>query len=134
MGNLVRALSLCFAAGALGGLANAVAVWLAGRLGITTALGVGIAPALTAAMVYQRMVWGGIWGGLFLLPWRGSLLWRGLVYSLGPTLVQLLVVFPYQAGKGDWGLDLGLLTPAFVVLFNAVWGWTAAAWLKKAGR
>ncbi|MCB2228521.1 MAG: hypothetical protein KQH53_17705 [Desulfarculaceae bacterium] len=128
-------LSNGFAAGALGGLANALAVWLLGAAGVTAMLGVGIAPALSQGMIYQRMVWGGIWGIAFLLPLlRGSLFWRGLVISLGPTLVQLLVVFPYQADKGMWGLELGALTPALVVLFNAIWGWVAAAWMKAAGR
>jgi hypothetical protein len=28
------------------------------------------------------------------------------------------------------GFDLGLLTPAFVVFFNAVWGLTAAIWMR----
>ncbi|MCF8034934.1 MAG: hypothetical protein K9K66_19365 [Desulfarculaceae bacterium] len=133
--SFVSKMSNGFAAGALGGLANALAVWLAGAAGITLALGVKIAPPLNKAMIYQRMVWGGVWGLAFLLPiLRGSVFWRGLVISLGPTLVTLLVVFPYQAGKGMWGLDLGVLTPAFVVLFNAIWGWVAAAWLKAAGR
>ncbi|MBU1741011.1 MAG: hypothetical protein KKC37_05645, partial [Proteobacteria bacterium] len=78
-----------------------------------------------------RIVWGGIWGALFLLPlWRGSILRRGFLYSLGPTLVQLFIVFPIKAKKGLAGFDLGYLTPLFVVGFNAVWGWVAAAWLK----
>lgn len=125
----------CFAGGALGGVANALAVWLAGAAGITQALGVAIAPPLSPAMIYQRMVWGGIWGLLMALPvLRGSIFWRGLVFSLGPTAVQLLLVFPHVADKGLYGLELGALTPGFVALFNAVWGWAAAAWLRAAGR
>ena len=124
-----------FAAGSLGGLANALAVWLAGAAGLTLALGVKLAPALNPAMIYQRMIWGGIWGILLVLPvLRGSIFWRGLLFSLGPTAVQLLVVFPQVANKGLYGLELGTLTPAFVVVFNAIWGWVAAAWLKSSGR
>ncbi len=124
-----------FAAGSLGGLANALAVWLAGAAGLTLALGVKLAPALSPAMIYQRMIWGGIWGILLVLPvLRGSIFWRGLLFSLGPTAVQLLVVFPQVANKGLYGLELGTLTPAFVVVFNAIWGWVAAAWLKASGR
>lgn len=135
MANAANRLGNAFAAGSLGGLANALVVWLAGNLGITAALGVAIAPALTTAMLYQRMVWGGIWGFIFLLPFfKGSIFWRGLIWSLGPTLVQLWVVFPMKAGKGQMGLELGLLTPLFVVFFNAVWGWVAALWLRAAGR
>jgi hypothetical protein len=32
------------------------------------------------------------------------------------------------------GIDLGMWTPAFVILFNAVWGWTAAAWMRWTNR
>ena len=68
MRNLVRNTSLVFAAGCLGGLFNSLAVWIFGELGITAALGVKIAPQLSPAFLYPRLVWGGIWGLLFLLP------------------------------------------------------------------
>ena len=122
-----RKVSASFAAGCLGGVANGLAVWFAGVKGITASFGVTIAPQLTAPWMYQRVVWGGIWGALFLLPFlKRSVLGRGLLYSLGPTLVQLLVVFPYQAGKGLLGLQLGNYTPLFVFVFNFIWGLAAA--------
>jgi hypothetical protein len=125
-------ISLTFVAGCLGGLVNAVCVWLFGALGLTGALGVKIAPAFTAPWLYQKMVWGGLWGWLFLLPLAGlSYPVRGLLYSLGPTLVQLLVVFPYQAQKGVGGVQLGYLTPVFVLIYNAVWGVAAGVWLAR---
>ena len=43
-------------------------VWIFGVIGITYALGVKIAPALSAPWLYPRLVWGGIWGLLFLVP------------------------------------------------------------------
>jgi hypothetical protein len=43
---------------------------------------------------------------------------------------MLLVVFPGQLHKGYLGLDLGLLTPLLVVVFNAVWGVGTVAWLR----
>jgi hypothetical protein len=135
MRNLARNTSLVFAAGCLGGLLNGLAVWIFGELGITAALGVKIAPQLSPAWLYPRLVWGGIWGLLFLLPlMQTRILSRGFIFSLGPTLVQLFVVFPMKAHKGAMGLDLGLLTPLFVVFFNAIWGWTAAIWLKSVGK
>ena len=135
MNNLARNTSLVFAAGCLGGLINSLAVWIFGDLGITAAAGVKIAPKLSPAFLYPRLVWGGIWGLLFLLPLMKTRIFsRGLIFSLGPTLVQLFVVFPMKANKGLMGLDLGLLTPLFVVVFNAIWGWTAAIWLKSAGK
>ena len=131
MENPARKLSMVFGAGCLGGLVNSLAVWLSGLYGISAALGVKIAPQLSAAWLYPRIVWGGIWGALFLLPlMRRNFFIQGLVFSLGPTLVQLFVVFPMKANKGVMGLDLGTLTPLAVVVFNAVWGLTAAIWLR----
>jgi hypothetical protein len=129
----LRKVSVSFAAGCLGGVANGMAVWLAGLKGITASFGVSIAPRLTAPWMYQRVVWGGIWGALFLLPFlRRSVLGRGFLYSLGPTVVQLLVVFPYQADKGLLGLQLGNYTPLFVLVFNFIWGLAAAIWVALA--
>lgn len=131
MNNLAKKLSLVFAGGCLGGLLNSLAVWIFGVIGITSALGVKIAPPLTAPWLYPRLVWGGIWGLLFLLPlMRKRFLYRGIIFSLGPTIVQLLIVFPVKANKGIMGFDLGLLTPLFVFVFNAIWGLTAAIWLR----
>ena len=135
MNNLTKKISLVFAAGCFGGLLNSLAVWFFGVLGITSALGVKIAPALTASWLYPRLVWGGIWGALFLLPLlQRRHFYRGLIFSLGPTIVQLFVVFPMKAHKGVMGLDLGMLTPLFVIVFNAIWGLAAVVWLRWTGR
>jgi hypothetical protein len=135
MRNLSKNISMVFAAGCLGGLVNSLAVWIFGDLGINAALGVKIAPALTPQWLYPRIVWGGIWGFLFLLPlMRSRILSRGIIFSLGPTLVQLFVVFPLKAGKGYMGFDLGTLTPLLVFIFNAIWGITTAIWLRWASR
>lgn len=131
MKNLAKKLSLVFAAGCIGGLLNSLAVWIFGEIGITSAFGVKIAPQLSATWLYPRIVWGGIWGVLFLLPlMEKRFLYRGLICSLGPTIVQLFIVFPIKAGKGVMGLDLGLLTPLLVFVFNAIWGVTASIWLR----
>jgi hypothetical protein len=129
----MRNLSLVFVAGCWGALWNSLAVWLGGSLGIAPALGVHIAPPLTAAFLYPRLVWGGLWGCLFLIPLgRKSFPVRGLIFSLGPTLVQLCLVFPLMAHKGVMGLQLGYLTPLLVVFYNAIWGLAAGLWLKWA--
>lgn len=128
---MLRKISLLFAAGCLGGVINSLTVWGFGVTEITTNQGVSIAPQLTPAWLYPRIVWGGLWGVLFFISWRRhAWLLRGLVFSLGPTLVQLFIIFPYKADKGMAGLDLGSLTPVFVIFFNAVWGVTTACWLK----
>jgi hypothetical protein len=128
----LRRMAFCFAAGCAGGLANSVVLWLAGATGLTAALGVALAPAFTPAWLYPRIVWGGLWGWLFLVPvLRGRPFGRGLVWSAGPTAVQLGIVFPLVANKGFLGLALGALTPLLVVIFNAVWGVAAAAFLER---
>jgi hypothetical protein len=127
----MKKLLICFAAGCLGGLANSIAVWLVGSLGIAKSLGVSIAPALTPDWLYPRIVWGGIWGFLFLLTiMKSKTIARATLFSLFPTLVQLFVIFPFKANKGMAGIDLGLLTPAFVVVYNWVWGVVTALAIK----
>ena len=130
-----RGLSLVFAAGAAGALANSVALWAAGTSGLTEALGVRIAPSFSPAWLYPRIAWGGLWGLLFLLP-LASQRWvaQGLALSLFPSLFQLFVIFPYRTSAGVLGTGLGTLTPVVVVAANAVWGLAAAAWLRATGR
>ncbi len=119
----MKKLLIFFAAGCLGALANSITVWLFGDLGITASAGVSISPSLSANWLYPRLVWGGLWGLLFILPMMQSKpLLKGTLLSLFPTLVQLLVVFPYKTRYGIAGLELGILTPAFVLFFNWIWG------------
>ena len=87
-------ISLIFAAGSFGGLAKALVAWFFGAAGLNALLGFKMAPALTPPWIYQHLVWGGIWALLFLLPLGGSYYLRGALYSLGQTLVQLMVIFP----------------------------------------
>ena len=132
MNTWLPAISLTFAAGAVAALLNSLAVWLFGLIGITAALGVNLAPSLSPAWLYPRIVWGGLWGFLFLIPiCPASPFVRGLVFSIAPILVQLFVIFPLKAGKGIMGLDLGTLTPLLVVFFNAIWGVVASFWLHR---
>jgi hypothetical protein len=134
MKRLAKRLTVIFAAGCLGGLANSLVVWQFGAYGVTKSLGVRIAPDLSPVWLYPRLVWGGIWGLLFLLPvFRSSVLKRGLLLSLGPTIIQLFVVFPYKADQGMMGMGLGALTPLLVFVFNAIWGITVAIWLRFVG-
>jgi hypothetical protein len=123
----MKKLLICFAAGCLGGLINSLTVWAFGEYGIAKHFNVAISPALTPAWLYPRIVWGGIWGLLFVVPWMNSKpIIKGAILSLFPTLVQLLVIFPMQAKKGYFGLALGAYTPIFVVFYNLVWGFVTS--------
>ena len=131
MTSIFRTLSLVFAAGCVGAVTNSLAVWLFGDLGINAALGVKIAPELTPAWLYPRIVWGGIWGILFVIPLLNArLIKKGCIMSLVPTIVQLFIVFPYKSNKGVAGLELGTLTPLFVLFFNWIWGLVTAITIK----
>lgn len=128
----MKNLFIYFTAGCIGAVANSLVVWFFGDIGITKAAGVAIAPALSAQWLYGRIVWGGIWGLVFVLPlFRSNLVLKGSLLSLLPTIVQLLVIFP-DAGKGMGGMALGTLTPVFVLFFNWIWGVVAAAAIKTA--
>ncbi len=129
MNNFYRKLSLIFTAGAVGGLVKAVVAWAFGASGLNALLGFPMAPAMTPMWIYQHMVWGGIWAFLFLFPLPGSYYLRGAVYSLGQTLVQLLVIFP-KMHKGMLGLELGYMAPVLVTFFGVIWGLATGFWLK----
>jgi len=127
----VKEWSLAYAAGAVGGIANGLAIWLFGLVGINQLLGVSIAPQLVTPYIYNKLVWGGIWGFIFLLSFpRLTYVSRGLIYGLAPSLVQIFVVFPLALHKGVGGIELGYLTPLLVLFYNAVWGIVTAIWLK----
>ena len=127
MQNTNALMSTCFVAGLIGALFNSLAAWASGYFGITELAGVSMAPALSLAWLYPRLVWGGIWGlAYFLLVGapRSRRRWirKGLLISLLPTLLQLFYFFPYTTTFGQMGLKLGLMTPLFVMLYNFIWG------------
>ena len=128
----MKKLLICLAAGGFGALANSLAVWACGKYGITAFLGVRIAPSLTPPWLYQRIVWGEIWALLFIVPLLNARPFaKGVLMSIFPTLVQLLFVFP-QTKQGYLGLELGLWTPLFVVVFNLVWGVVTSLFIRWA--
>jgi len=124
---------VAFAAGCIGGLVMCVVMWLCSRYGITHSLGVNISGSVSPHWMYPRIVWGGLWGLLFLLPLlSGSLFARSFVISLFPTLIQLFVFYPFYENKGVAGLSLGVLTPFVVFFFFWVWSLTTAIVLRIA--
>ncbi|MFT5888385.1 MAG: hypothetical protein ACI9BO_001204 [Zhongshania sp.] len=125
-------LLIFFAAGCVGALVNSISIWLLGDQGITAQLGIAIAPSFSPSWLYPRIVWGGLWGLLFILPLLPSRpLLKGLLISLAPSAAQLLLLFP-QTNKGLGGVELGNLTPLLVLLVNGVWGITTAATIRYA--
>jgi len=118
---------VCYAAGCLGALVSCLVAWQSGELGIPRWAGVSLAPQLVAGWLYPRIVWGGLWGLVFMLPLlKTRWFLKGFVLSLLPTAFQLLYLFPEKSGDGWAGLRLGLWTPAFIMVYNWVWGLVAA--------
>jgi hypothetical protein len=128
---MIRKLSGAFTGGAVGALVDSFNIWILGKAGITAMLGVGLRPEFTPSWLYPRMVWGGIWGLVLILPLfknvRTSV--RGMIVSLAPTAMMFFVVFP-SMGKGYLGLGFGLLTPVVVLLLNFIWGIVSAYWYR----
>jgi hypothetical protein len=129
---LVRQASGAFTGGALGGLVDSLNIWLMGKAGISDLLGVGMKPEFTAPWLYQRMIWGGIWMLLLLLPvLKGRTAVRGMLFSLLPSAMMLFLVLP-SMGKGMLGLGFGSLTPVVVIGLNLIYGLVASFWYQAA--
>lgn len=123
MSQWLRHSAFCFSAGAVGGVARAVAAWACARHGWDDHFGVHWSGSLSAGALYPRIVWGGLWAFLFLLPLaRGSLWLSGLLWALVVTLVQLIVL-PLLLHTG---LHLSLLPALALLLLNGVWGLVTA--------
>lgn len=128
---MIRKISAAFAGGALGGFVDSFNIWFMGRVGISDLIGLGMQPEFTAPWLYQRMVWGGIWMLLLLLPLlRDKVLLRGCLFSLLPSAMMLFMVLPGM-GKGLMGLGFGVVTPLVVVGLNCIYGMVASLWFKQ---
>lgn len=132
MNGFLRRISLVFAAGAAGGLATSIALWATSSSQITLGFKFSIGPSLTVASLYPGVVWGGIWGALFLIP-VSNLRWlsKGLLFSLAPTIVHFVGKIPIETPAGVLGHSLGTQTLVAVIFFNAIWGVAAALWLSR---
>ena len=131
---LLRRVSLAFAAGAAGGVAASLALWLAVASGLAGALEVRVAPAFAAAWLGPRVLWGGLWGLLLLLPLAAQRpLAQGALLSLVPSLFHFFAHLPHDAGASVLGPEGGVAAGLGVLAVNAVWGVAAAAWLRETG-
>lgn len=119
--------AVCFVAGLLGGLAGSLFLWACGEWGISTLLGVKIAPSLQLSWLYPRLMVGGLWGLLYFFSvgiprYRRHWVRKGLWLSLFPSAATLFYFYPYVDQQGLAGFELGMLTPLLVILTNIVWG------------
>ncbi len=128
---MVRKISGAFTGGAIGALIDSINIWILGQAGVTAMLGISLHPQFTPAWLYPRLVWGGLWAMLLILPFfRQKTAQRGILMSLVPTTMMLIMVLP-EMGLGLLGLKAGLLTPLLVLLLNFIYGIVASFWYKK---
>lgn len=124
----LRDLALCFAAGAAGAVAKGLLVWLCSYSSLSAPLGSYLANALYPLGFYQRVVWGGLYALLFLLPpARSSLLMSGLLWGCVVSLLQLVILPLLQHAGLHWSLTLLLST----LLLNGIWGVATALLLRS---
>lgn len=118
---------LCYAAGAAGAFTNTLLGHLMSQAGLMGALGTRLLIPFGTPSLYARLVWGGLWGLVFVLPPLQKLppVKAGLLVSLAPSAAQLFYFFP-RAGAGPLGERFGWTTPLVVLALNALWGVVAA--------
>lgn len=128
---MIRKISAAFTGGAIGGFVDSFNIWFMGKVGISDLIGLSMKPEFSAPWLYQRMVWGGIWMLLLLLPlFKKKVVLRGCVFSLLPSAMMLFMVLP-EMGKGMLGFGFGTVTPLVVIGLNCIYGIVAAVWYRK---
>src|SRR5882672_9584275 len=110
---VIQRVTICFAAGVLGGLAVVLFSHVLFALGLSATLGVSAPVSLKAPDVYRPLFWAGLWGipfGLLIKTvWRRLYVF-GLLYFLAPVLALFTIFLPTGAlQQGGPGLVVYLL-------------------------
>jgi hypothetical protein len=130
----VRRISLAFTGGAIGAFIDSFNIWIMGETGISDLIGITMKPEFAAPWIYQRMIWGGIWMLLLLVPvLKSRTCLRGMLFSLAPSAMMLFMVLP-SMGKGLFGLGFGALMPVVVIGLNFIYGIVASCWYSTGDR
>jgi len=122
---LIQRVTICFAAGVVGGLAVVLFSHVLFGLGPSAAFGVKAPVSLKSPDIYRPLFWGGLWGipfGLFIkTAWKGLYLF-GLLYFLAPALALFLFFLP-MSGAGYFGLQRGgPMFTVYLLLVNFPYG------------
>ena len=128
---MIKKISAAFTGGAIGGFVDSFNIWFMGKIGISELIGLTMKPEFSTPWLYQRIVWGGIWMLLLLLPFlRKNVLQRGCLFSLLPSAMMLFIILPGM-GKGMLGLGFGMVTPVVVIGLNCIYGMVASLWYRE---
>ena len=130
-GRPAQLVSVAFSGGVFAAALKNLAWWGLARRGVAEPYSSAFAPHLTLTAFGPHLVWGGVWGLLFLLPLRWSSWWlRGALWSLAPAAVELFYTLPHRSGYGVMGLGMGALAPAAVLAGALVWGLLTSLWIR----
>ena len=129
---MVKRLAMAYFGGAVAALFASTALWLFAEADVLLKIGVALAPPYAWNWLSTRVLFGSLLGMAYPLVLRQgfSPVRSGLVLSLLPSALELLVVYPAR-DHGFLGLSLGSLTPLVVLLTNALWGWALARIVKS---
>ena len=131
MGRPGERLSVAFTGGAVAAAVKNAAWWGLARHGIAEPYASAFAPHLTLTAFAPHLVWGSLWGLVFLIPLRWQSWWlRGALWSLAPAAVELFYTLPHRSGYGPMGLGLGTLAPLGVLAGALVWGLLTSLWIR----
>jgi hypothetical protein len=123
--NLIQRVAICFAAGAIGGLAVVLFSYVLFELGLSAIFGVKAPISMKSPDIYRPLFWAALWGipfGLLIkATWRRLYLF-GLLYFLAPVLALFLIFLP-MSGAGYFGLQQGgPLFTVYLLLVNLPYG------------
>lgn len=132
---ILRLPFLLYASGTFGALVSLGLLTFLGGAGFHRALGVTMNPGfLNAGFICPRLVAGGVFAWIFLLPipFRYGLL--GLPFIAGAvTLLQLFLTLPQWEHAGYLGLRYGWAMPFFVFGYTLVWAFVTSTAMKLSG-
>lgn len=122
---LIQRVTICFAAGVVGGLAVVLFSHVLFELGLSAAFGVKAPVSLKSPDIYRPLFWAGLWGipfGLFIkTAWKRLYLF-GLLYFLAPLLALYIIFLPMR-GAGYFGLQQGgPMFAVYLLLVNLPYG------------
>lgn len=126
--HLARNLTLAFGCGAFGVLVIFAVLFVVTKAGLGTTLGLPSVPQKMPEFLYSRLVWGGIWGFLLVLPFlTPRWVLRGIVIGLLASAASIFYFHP-ALQKAQIGLIIAIL------VFNLIWGVAAAGWYRWLAR
>ncbi|MEN8141496.1 MAG: hypothetical protein ABFR97_09770 [Thermodesulfobacteriota bacterium] len=129
---VIRNVSGAFTGGCVGSLLDSFGIWLLANLGLLELLGISMKSGFSTYWLYKRVIWGGIWMLLLLLPFmKGKIILRGMILSLVPSMIMIFNLVPAM-GSGVAGLGHGRLMPVVVLLLNFIYGIFASYWYSLA--